>query len=395
MDQSSEASTKRRGAKRGNGEASYRQRPNGLWEGRVTIQGVGRRSFYGPLKREVVEQVAQAKRDHKAGLDLNAKPETVATFLARWIDESVARRLKPRSIASYRQIIALYITPAIGKHELRKLTLRHVERMMAGMEARNLSPRTVQYARSVLRAALKDAVRWGLVDRNVATLVDPPRVVTKPIKFLSPGEVTRFLASARTAPDPADQRLWTLFAVALYTGLRQGELSGLRWRDVDLTAGTLRVTHALQRVNGAWQFVEPKSRRSSRQLSLPSPAIAALRAQRDLQTFEAARSFEPWPDLDLVFTTPRGTPIDPSNVNGRLHQLLDACGLERRGIHALRHSCASALIAQGVHSRVVMEQLGHSQISLTMDTYGHIMPASMRDAASALEAAFRDTETGS
>lgn len=358
--------------KRGNGEASYRERPNGLWEGRVTIPGLGRRSFYGALKRDVVEQVERARRDHKAGLDPTAKPETVAAFLARWLDESAVRRLRPRSIASYRQIVALYIVPAVGKHDLRKLTIRHVERMTAAMEDRGLSSRTAQYARAVLRRALKDAVRWGLVERNVAAEADAPRLTTREILPLSPDEVTRFLAGVRAAPDPADQRLWTFFALALYTGLRQGELSGLRWRSVDLQAGTLRVTHALQRVEGAWTFVEPKSRRSTRQLSLPAPAIAALRAQRDLQTFEQARAFDPWPDLDLVFTTPHGTPLDPSNVNRRLHLLLESCGLERRGMHALRHSCASALIAQGVHPRVVMEQLGHSQISLTMDTYGHV-----------------------
>lgn len=265
-------------SKRANGEASYRERPNGLWEGRVTIPGLGRKSFYGDLKRDVVRQVDAAKRDHRAGLDLAAKPETVAQFLARWLDESAVRRLRPRSNAGYRQVVALYIVPALGKPDLRKLTIRHVERMTAAMEDRGLSSRTAQYARAVLRRALRDAVRWGLVERNVAAEADAPRLTTREILPLSPEETTRFLAAVRTAPDPADQRLWTLFALALYAGLRQGELSGLRWRSVDLQAGTLRVTHALQRVAGAWTFVEPKSKRSNRQLSLPAPAIAALRA---------------------------------------------------------------------------------------------------------------------
>lgn len=381
--------------KRGNGEASYRERPNGLWEGRVTIPGLGRKSYYGLLKRDVERQVKQALKDHAAGLDLTAKPETVAQFLARWLDETAAPRLRPRSIASYRQIVALYLAPAIGQHQLRALTVRHVKAMLAGMTARDLSPRTVQYARAVLRSALKEAQREGLVDRNVAAEVDGPRVVSAQAMPLAPAEAARLIAAARTAEDPADQRLWPLFTVALMTGLRQGELSGLRWRNVDLQAGTLRVTHALQRVAGAWQFVEPKTRRSARALSLPAPAVAALKAQRDLQTFEQARAFDPWPDLDLVFTTPLGTPLDPSAVNRRLHRLLEVADLAPRGMHQLRHSCASFLAAQGVPLRTIMDQLGHSQMSLTSDLYVHLTPAMLREAADALEVAFRDDATGS
>jgi integrase len=172
---------------------------------------------------------------------------------------------------------------------------------------------------------------------------------------------------------------------------------GLRWEDVNLDRGTLRVTHSLQRIDGEWRFVEPKSKRSARTLSLPSIVAAALREHWDRQAFERRAAGDEWRDLGLVFATAKGTPLEPSNLNGRLHRLQDACEVPRQGMHSLRHCCASLLLAQGISPRVVMEQLGHSQISLTMDTYAHVIPAMLQDAANALDKALGacdQSETG-
>ena len=256
------------------------------------------------------------------------------------------------------------------------------------MTERGLSPRTVQYTRAVLRRALGYALKWGLVARNVATLVDPPRSIRTPVQPLTGEQARSFLAFVKQE----DDRLWPLFTTAIMTGLRSAELLGLRWSDVDLSAGTLRVAHSLQRIDGQWQFVEPKSKHSARMLSLPASVTAALRVQKDRQAFERRVAGTLWNAWELVFTTPKGTPIEPSNLNGRLHKLLDGASLPRQGMHSLRHCCASLLLAQGVSPRVVMEQLGHSQISLTMDTYSHVMPAMMTDAARALDAALASGE---
>ena len=168
-------------------------------------------------------------------------------------------------------------------------------------------------------------------------------------------------------------------------GLRQGEILGLRWSDVDLDTGTLRVHAALQRVAGAFAFVEPKSASSRRTVSLPAIVVAALLAHRARQAAEPERCRPSGAFADLVFTTTLGQPLDGINVTRRFQRILRAAGLPRQRFHDLRHACASLLLAQGVPARVVMETLGHSQISLTLNTYSHVIPALGREAASRMD----------
>jgi integrase len=370
--------------RRGHHEGTIRQRPDGTWEARLSLPNGRRKSLYAKTRREVQDRLRAARRDADNGLYLTARRQTVATFLTRWLEDTAKPTLRPKTHHSYAQLVRLHILPAIGTVQLDQLTPQHVQRMMREMTARGLSPRTVQYTRAVLRRALGYALKWGLVTRNVATLVDPPRSVRKPVQPLTRDQARAFLAYAKEH----DDRLWPFFTTAVLTGLRQGELLGLRWADLDLNSATLRVTHTLQRIDGAWRFVEPKTRRSARTLSLP--AMAALRIQKDRQGFERRAAGALWQDRELVFTTPKGTPLEPSNLNGRLHKLLDGAGMPRQGMHSLRHCCASLLLAHGVAPRVVMDQLGHAQISLTMDTYSHVM----RDAADALGTAFAAAEPG-
>jgi len=376
-------------SKRGNGEGSiYQRQKDGRWVGAVTLANGKRKAVYGATYQQAKTKLREAQRDQEHGLDLSQKPQTVARFLADWLESTAKPTLRPKTHHSYAQMVRLHIVPAIGNVQLAKLTPQQVQRMMRDMSAKGLSPRTVQYTRSILRRALGYALKWSLVTRNVATLVDPPRSVRKPVQPLTGDQALAFLAYVKQH----DDRLLPFFATAVLTGLRQAELLGLRWADVDLTAETLRVTHTLQRVDRRWQFVEPKTRRSARTFSLPAPVVAAIRAQKDRQAFERKLAGELWQEWELVFTTPKGTPLEPSNLNGRLHKLLDGAGLPRQGMHGLRHCFASLLLALGVAPRVVMELLGHAQISQTMDTYSHVMPAMLRDTADALGAAFAVAE---
>lgn len=213
----------------------------------------------------------------------------------------------------------------------------------------------------------------------MATLVDPPRSVHKKVNPLSANQARAFIKATH------DDRLGPLFTVAILTGLRQGELFGLRWQDVDFAGGTLSVRHAMQRVGGKPTFVEPKSERSRRTLTLPAMAAIALKRQRIRQIEDKLVAGDRWQEANLVFTSTVGTPLEPSNVTARLHKLLAATGLPRQRFHDLRHCCASLLLAQHVSPRVVMDVLGHSQIALTMNTYSHVMPAMLQDAADALD----------
>ena len=225
--------------------------------------------------------------------------------------------------------------------------------------------------------------------RNVAKFAQPPRIARSEIQPLTPDEVRTFLAANE------GDRLEALFLVALGVGLRQGEVLGLAWSDIDLTAATIRVHHALQRVDGRLELVEPKSVTSRR--VVPAPAIVpdALREHRRRQLREHLLAGSRWHDdpCDLVFTTTVGTPMDGVAVTRRFKAVVAAAGLPDQRFHDLRHACASLLLAQGVAPRVVMETLGHSQISLTLNTYNHVIPALGREAADRMDAMLRPGAT--
>jgi integrase len=234
---------------------------------------------------------------------------------------------------------------------------------------------------SVLRAALNQAVRWRMVHYNAAAMVSTPRVSRREVLALTPEEARRLLDAAR------GDRLEALYSVALALGLRQGEALGLQWSDIDLDTGTLRVRRASQRIpHQGTQLVETKTARSRRTLIMPPIVIRALHAHRARQAMERLAAGKRWTDLDLIFPSERGTLADGPNITHRFHKLLKRAELPPMRFHDLRHACASLLLVQGVHPRVVMETLGHSQISLTMNTYSHVLPVLQREAAEQMEA---------
>ena len=212
-------------------------------------------------------------------------------------------------------------------------------------------------------------------------MVSAPRGARIEPKVLTPGEARQLLDAAR------GDRLEALYSVALALGLRQGEALGLKWSDIDLDAGVLRVRRAAQRIpHQGTRLVEAKTVRSRRALVMPPVVISALRSHRARQNLERLAAGERWIDNDLVFASMTGTLSDGPNVTHRFRRLLKTAGLPPMRFHDLRHACASLLLVQGVHPRVVMETLGHSQISLTMNTYSHVLPALQREAADKMEA---------
>lgn len=372
---------------RGHNEGTITRRQDGTWEAKVSLgYQIGtdgkpkrvRKSFYGKTRKDVSTKLTKALEDHRQGLPVAVERQTVGQFLDRWLADVVKPSVRPKTYHSYAQLVRLHLIPALGHHQLATLAPQHVQRMMNDKLAAGLSPRTVQYLRAVLRRALGQALKWGLVARNVVTLTEPPRSVHHEMKFLVPTQARALLDAAR------GDRLEALYAVALALGLRQGESLGLRWSDVDFDAGTLTVRAALQRIDGTLRLVEPKTETSRRTLSLPSTVATALKAHRDRQAFEQAAFGARWVDTGLIFTTPKGTGIDGRNLTRRFKALLQVAGLPDMRWHDLRHSCASLLLAQRVPYRVVMETLGHSQISLTM-RYSHLVPELRREAADSME----------
>lgn len=295
--------------------------------------------------------------------------ETVADYLSRWLDASAAQRVRPRTLGGYRLIAAKHLIPAIGRVPVAKLTPAQVQAMLNATSATGAKPQTVRNVHAVLRRALTQAMRWGVVLRNVATLVDLPRVDRTEVLALSPADARAVMAAVH------GDRIESLVLLTLSTGLRQGEALGLQWQDMDLETGTVRVRHSLQRMPGRGaELVEPKTTRSRRTLALPTSTANALREHRKAQLAERLWAGSRWQEGGYVFTTSIGTPMIGSDVTRRFQGLLRAAGLPPMRFHDLRHGAASLLLAQGVHPRVVMEMLGHSTITLTMNVYSHVNP---------------------
>jgi integrase len=302
-------------------------------------------------------------------------------FLERWLTESVAPKVRPKTYDGYESLVRLHIVPVVGSIALEKLGPADVQVLLNRKLAEGLAPKTVLYMRGVLRTALNRAVRWGLVTRNAAALTDPPRYTPKEVHYLEPGEIRLLLDVIK------GDRLEALFIAAVALGMRQGELLGSRWSDVDLDTARWHVRRQLLRRAGTVTYTEPKTARGRRTLDLPTSLVAALRTHRARQLEERLVAGDQWLDDNLVFSTPCGVPLDGTQVTKHLQQLAQAAGIRGLRFHDLRHTCATLLLAQQVPARVVMELLGHSQISLTMNLYSHVIPALRKEAAERMEVA--------
>jgi integrase len=304
----------------------------------------------------------------------------VREFLERWLEESIRPKVRPWTYRGYEVHVRVHIVPELGMERLVKLTPQQVQRWMNRRLAAGLAPKTVHYMRGTLRGALNQAVKWGMVTRNVAALVDPPgRSTSDEVVPMDLAEVRRFLDAIR------GDRLEALYLVALALGLRQAELLGLTWDDVDLDAGLIRVRRSLQRVAGEYRLMDVKTRLSRRDVVMPPTVAARMQEHRARQAAELLAA--PWwgNEWGLVFTTDRGRPMHGSVVTHVFQRKLDAAGLRRLRFHDLRHSCDTLLQALGVPPRVVMDILGHTALSMTMERYAKALPATRRDAADRME----------
>jgi integrase len=378
---------------RGHNEGSiYQRKEDGLWCASVTVGRdptgrVKRRMIYGKTRKEVQDALVKLLADAQKGIPLDPTRQTVGDYLTRWLEDSVRGTVRPATHENYGYALK-HILPTIGSVPLVKLTPQHLQKLYREKQDAGLT-RMVLLIHAVMHKALSQAEKWNLVPRNVAALVDPPKIVSKEFHALSPEEAGRLLAAA------VDDRLHALYALAISCGLRQGELLGLKWEDVDADKGTLTVRRQLQWVktkdgdNERQQpiFTEPKSVKGRRTIYLPATAVSALRRHRVRQAEEKLRLGEAWHEHGLVFTTTVGTPMNAASLRNRsFHALLDRAELPRVRFHDLRHTCATLLLGQGVHPKLVQEQLGHSQIAVTLDTYSHVTAPMMKDAASKMDA---------
>jgi integrase len=335
------------------GDGSIFQRQDGRWCGVLSLHGK-RKTVYGQTAQEVREKLRVLQRQREDGVQLGTKSQTVEQFLQTWLDTTVQQSCKPKTIESYTFMCQQYLFPHIGKYRLNTLTVEHLYRMVAALQEQGLAPRTIQYAVGVSSRAFNRAVEYGVIARNVATLVRV-RVEKRVVKPLTIEQAHALLNAVK------GHRLEALYRVALGLGLRRGEILTLRWSDIDLNNRSLTVRQS-------------KTEAGARTLPLPERLMTALQ-KHWLNLQEARRSLgTEWKEYGLVFPSEVGTPVSPRNLVRQFKSTLKRAGLPQTiRFHDLRHSCATFLVAQGVHPRVAMEILGHSRISVTMDTYSHVL----------------------
>jgi integrase len=367
--------------RRGNNEGSIYRRKDGYWVGQYGVEtATGRKTryIYGKRHEEVREKLAKAIADRDGGFIFDDKNMNVGEYLKRWLNDSVRGSVRASTYASYEGQVRRYLVPAIGRIKLGKLTPAHVQQLYREMQDRGLSTRTVQYTHAVLRRGLKQAKRWGMVDRNVAEDVDPPRLKRGEIQPLD-REQTRTLLQAAEG-----DRLHALYVVAVTAGLRPGEMLALRWSDVDLEAGALRINRALS--DG--EFAATKTSRSRRKVELSNTARSALRVHRKRQLGEQMKKAGLWKDHGLVFPSTVGTPLSHRNVVRSFKALLKRAGLPASTrLYDLRHTCATLLLNSNVHPKYVQELLGHASIAQTLDTYSHVLEGMDGGIGDAMDAA--------
>lgn len=390
--------------KRGNNEGSiYQRKSDGRWVASLhTDRDVGggasdRRFFYADTRAKAAAILTAELKKVQDGLVTEPGRQTVGQFLDSWMDTVVRDSVRPATYTTYTYVLK-HAEP-IRRVLLSKLTSQQVQKLLStlhtsggkrkkakglGNEPEDEKPaglgRTVAVLHAILHQAFDLAVRWNLVPRNIMDAVSVPRRPAKEMHPLSQGEVSRLLKAAQ------EDRLYALYVLAVSCGLRFGELLGLRWSNIDFDKATLTTAHQIDSRDGGVRFVPLKTAKSRRTVRLPQLAVAALKKHRQKQLAERLKLGEVWRDYNLVFCSEIGTPLSESNVRNRsFYPLLEAAGLPRIRFHDLRHTCATLLLGQGVHPKLVQEQLGHSRIGTTLDTYSHVALPMMDEIATRMD----------
>jgi integrase len=371
--------TKKRTKRRGNGEGSIYQRANGRWEAVITVgyNATGkrvRRTLYGWTKKEVQDGLTSLQSRKLDGSLSETSKLTVASFLSRWLETVARPGVRATSLANYRRAVNNHIAPMIGGIPLAKLTPAHVQGLYAEMEREGKSGYIRRQAHIVMRSAFKQAVKWGIIPRNVCDAVDQPRLPQSHFKTLDAEQCVKFLDAAR------GEKLEAAFVVALGTGLRLGEIFGLQWADVDLQGGSIFVRHTLTELAGRLSLSEPKTPKSRRRVALPAVVVEALHEHRKRELLDG-HAATTW-----VFHNRLGRPLRRAGFYvSHFKPLLKKAGLPDMHFHGLRHTFASLLLSASVHPKIVQEALGHTTISMTLDTYSHLLPTMQAEAAVQLD----------
>ena len=373
-----------------NGDGSVYRRQDGRWSAEIYVTEADgrrvRRQVYGKTRAEALEKLVDLRSKSESGIPLTPSHLTVEAYLNEWLTQIVAPRVRPNTLKAYRFHAERYLIPDLGRRKLGKLTARELRLYLESLKRRDVGVRTIRYVHATLRAALEDAMREELLEKNVAKLVRPPAAPKSDRHPLTLEEIRALFKSTR------DDRLHAMFVVLALLGLRRSEVLGLRWEDVDLVNASMQIRRGLHRLDGQLQVMPTKTVRSRRTIPLPSPVLAVLREHLSSQEREREHLGPRWPDSEFVFTTPIGTPLDPDNCSKLVRAACQRAGVRVVRMHDFRHGCVSVLLGLGVPPRTVMEIAGHSGLEMTMNVYAHVTLDDKRKALDKLGAFFEEEE---
>jgi integrase len=341
-------------------------------------------------KREAEREMNRLLNEVHTGSYVEPAKMPLKEFLERWLADCAKLKVAPKTFERYAEIVRTHLVPALGQYQLCKLQPLDIQRYYAEalQSGRRdgkggLAPMTVLHHHRLLRSALQQAVRWGLLQRNPADAVEAPRPEHKEMEALDAEGTAHLLDSAQGG------RLYLPVLLAVTTGMRLGEILGVRWQDVDLEAATLSVRQAIQQTRDGITFKQPKTQKSRRVVKLPSVVVEALRQHQRRQ--EQIRSLlgTSFHDHGLVLPQDDGKPWPPRSLSKSFEHLAERAGVPQIRFHDLRHSHASQLLKLGVHAKVVSERLGHARVATTLDIYSHVLPGLQEEAAKRVDAALR------
>jgi integrase len=397
---------------RANGDGTVYQRKDHRWEaaGYVLAPGNSRKRIrvYGSSRKEALAKLTEKIAASNRGVPVVTTQGSLAAYLTYWLENVAVHQLRETTHTRYTAVVEQYLIPGLGRKKLAKLAAKDIRIWLnelrtvcqccaRGIDAgrdpkaqasrrprccsigkccrKRLSPVTLSYIHSVLKSALEHAVREEEIPRNVARNVRTGTPRPRRFNPLTTDEARRFLAATQ------GHRLVALFELALRTGLRKGELLGLRWEDLDLDGGTATIRRTLQRTRtGGLTNLPTKTISSERRIALPASCVTSLRAHREHQAQEKEKAGSDWQGSGHVFTRPDGHPIEPATLTRRFNALLRNAHLRPIRFHDLRHSTATLLLEQGVELVVIKELLGHAHIGVTATVYAHVRLRLQRDA---------------
>jgi len=380
-----------------NGEGSIYQRKDGKWVTSLTIGSdpltnkTKRKDYYTNTFEEAQNIMLKVQQQLKNGDSFKLSKMSLGQWLDNWLLVYKKKSVRPTTYGSYESLIRYNIKPIIGQIQLKNLSTIHVQNLI-NIKSDDLSARTLQYILAILKQSIDQAVAEGLVQKNICEHVKLPRREKKEIKILSVKDQITFLKSV------SEDRLSTAFSLMLSAGLRVGELLALRWVNVNLESGILAVKESVSRVNTFDESSEtktklivqsPKTKSGKRNIPLIPSIIEELKRHKHRQITERLKAGGGYENSDLVIATELGKQIDRRNFDKRFKRLLRDASLEEINLHALRHTFATRLLEKNVHPKIAQELLGHASISMTLDTYSHVLPETKREAIQTLDYIFK------